>query len=90
MSSPVTLVFLVRCYDVLAFRMRSDPECRRLVCFRAFSCYMGRAGIEPATLGLKVDPTRFACSRVSSQGGMVSRIGSGEIGWSRGISLTLR
>src|SRR2546421_1135732 len=32
---------------------------------------MGRAGIEPATLGLKVDATGFACSRVSLQGGMV-------------------
>ena len=32
---------------------------------------MGRAGIEPATLGLKVDAAGFACSRVSSQGGIV-------------------
>jgi hypothetical protein len=32
---------------------------------------VGRAGIEPATLGLKVDATGFACSRVSSQDGTV-------------------
>jgi hypothetical protein len=34
---------------------------------------MGRAGIEPATLGLRVDPAGFACSQVNSQGGFVRR-----------------
>jgi hypothetical protein len=32
---------------------------------------MGRAGIEPATLGLKVDAAGFACCRGSSRGGTV-------------------
>src|SRR5438445_11580818 len=32
---------------------------------------MGRAGLEPATLGLKVDAAGFAYSRVSSQDGTV-------------------
>ena len=34
---------------------------------------MGRAGIEPATLGLRVDTAGFACSRVSSRGGIAKR-----------------
>jgi hypothetical protein len=32
---------------------------------------MGRAGIEPATLGLKVAAARFACYRGSSRRGIV-------------------
>ncbi|MDT4891981.1 MAG: hypothetical protein QOE97_1016 [Pseudonocardiales bacterium] len=72
-----TLVFVVCCRAVLAFRVRSDPERRPFVCFRASSDYIGRVGIEPTTLGLKVDAAGFACSRVSSPGGMVNpnRIG---------------
>jgi hypothetical protein len=40
------LGFVGRCPALLAFRVRSDPERRRFVCSRAFSCRMGRAGIE--------------------------------------------
>ena len=49
---------------------------------------VGRAGIEPATLGLKVDATGFACSRSSSQGGLVKPIGSGDLGCIRNTLLT--
>jgi hypothetical protein len=34
---------------------------------------MGRAGIEPATLGLKVDLSGFGCFRLRSEGGMGKR-----------------
>jgi hypothetical protein len=34
---------------------------------------MGRAGIEHATLGLKVDVAGFACYRANSQGGICKR-----------------
>ena len=39
----------------------------------AASGAMGRVGIEPTTLGLRVDPAGFACSRVRSQGGITER-----------------
>jgi hypothetical protein len=35
---------------------------------------MGREGFEPSTLGLRVDPAGFACSRVNSQGSITERI----------------
>jgi hypothetical protein len=56
----------------------------RVTAYRTAS-EMGRAGIEPATLGLKVDAAGFACSRVNSRHAMAHAIGC-----SCGILLTLR
>ncbi len=38
-----------------------------------FERQMGREGFEPSTLGLRVDPAGFACSRPSSQGRITQR-----------------
>ena len=48
--------------------IRADAAIRELQVLRVM---MGRAGIEPATLGLKVEAGGFACSRVNSLCGTV-------------------
>jgi hypothetical protein len=63
--------------DPLPHTLPFASRCRLVKCLSlsgarlAGASSMGRAGFEPATLGLKVDPAGFVCSRVSRQGGMV-------------------
>jgi hypothetical protein len=52
---------------------------------------MGRAGIEPATLGLKVVLAGFACSRVSSESGITewNRFCCGRAWWREPVDVLL-
>jgi hypothetical protein len=57
----------------MRYTMIADLERADLAPARVLSNLMGRAGIEPATLGLKVDPACLAWSRGSWQGGIRKR-----------------
>src|SRR5437762_2439371 len=71
------------------FRMWSRPTGNALVVDHGLSSRMGRAGIEPATLGLKVDASLSRGLETADPSAYLSRFHSRRLGWSRGALLTL-